>query len=49
MERCRIEEERHEHYSKLILAAGLAAFAATSAVAQDAGMKKWVKGKGFRA
>jgi kynurenine formamidase len=31
----------------LILAAGLAAFAASGAVAQDAGMKKWVKGKGW--
>ncbi len=31
----------------LLLAAGLAAFAATGAVAQDAGMKKWVKGKGW--
>src|SRR5918993_511362 len=31
----------------LIVSAGLAAFALSPAVAQDAGMKKWTKGKGW--
>ena len=31
----------------LIVSAGLVAFALSPAAAQDAGMKKWVKGKGW--
>ncbi len=31
----------------LLVSAGLVAFAFSPAVAQDAGMKKWVKGKGW--
>ena len=33
--------------SRLVIAASLIAFAAGGAAAQDAGMKKWVKGKGW--
>jgi hypothetical protein len=32
---------------RFLVAASLVAFAATGAAAQDAGMKKWVKGKGW--
>ena len=31
----------------VVLAASLLAFSASGALAQDAGMKKWVKGKGW--